>query len=72
MADQLGRAQQHGVPLPRDQRADMNRFYTFCRLADDIADSPDHPPEEKAALLEAWRQADAAAQRPPLPLLDGA
>ena len=41
--------------LPRGKRADMNVFYTFCRVVDDIADSPDLPPEEKAVLLEAWR-----------------
>ena len=42
--------------LPRDKRADMNVFYTFCRLVDDIADSPTLPPEEKTALLDAWRE----------------
>jgi phytoene synthase len=47
--------------LPRDKRADMNVFYTFCRLVDDIADSPDHPTEEKAALLDAWRRSISAA-----------
>lgn len=47
--------------LPRGKRADMNVFYTFCRLIDDIADSPDHPPAEKAALLEAWRRSLAGA-----------
>ena len=30
-------------------------FYTFCRLVDDIADSPELPLEEKSTLLEAWR-----------------
>jgi phytoene synthase len=46
--------------LPRAKRADMNVFYTFCRLVDDIADSLDHPPEEKAALLNAWRRSLAS------------
>ena len=41
--------------LPREKRADMNVFYTFCRLVDDIADSPELPPEEKQAILDAWR-----------------
>ena len=41
--------------LPREKRADMNVFYTFCRLVDDIADSTTLPPEEKTALLNAWR-----------------
>jgi phytoene synthase len=61
--------------LPRGRRADMNVFYTFCRLADDIADSPDHPPEEKAALLDAWREAisalPAGPEAPAQPLLLG-
>ena len=35
----------------------MNVFYTFCRLVDDIADSDTLPPEEKTALLNAWRDA---------------
>lgn len=42
--------------LPPDKRADMNVFYTFCRLVDDIADSPSLPPEEKTGLLNAWRE----------------
>ena len=43
--------------LPRAKRQDMNVFYTFCRLIDDIADSDTLPPEEKADLLNAWRTA---------------
>ena len=49
--------------LPRDKRGDMNVFYTFCRLVDDIADEPTLPPEEKTALLEAWRQVVRASPR---------
>ena len=45
------------VSLPAHKRADMNVFYTFCRLVDDIADSDSLPPEEKLALLAAWRAA---------------
>ncbi len=41
--------------LSREKRHDMNVFYTFCRLVDDIADSDTLPPEEKADLLNAWR-----------------
>lgn len=43
--------------LPREKRRDMNVFYTFCRLVDDIADSPEAPAARKAALLQAWRAA---------------
>ena len=45
------------VSLPAHKRADMNVFYTFCRLVDDIADSDTLPPEDKLALLAAWRTA---------------
>ena len=45
------------LSLSQDKRADMNVFYTFCRLVDDIADSATLPPEEKTALLAAWREA---------------
>ena len=43
--------------LPRDKRRDMDVFYTFCRLVDDIADESALPPEGKSELLDAWRQA---------------
>ena len=45
------------VSLPKHKRADMNVFYTFCRLVDDIADSDTLPPEDKLTLLAAWRAA---------------
>jgi phytoene synthase len=45
------------LSLPRAKRADMDVFYTFCRLVDDIADSDTLPPEDKLALLAAWREA---------------
>jgi phytoene synthase len=41
--------------LPREKRADMNAFYTFCRLVDDIADSSDLPLAVKREQLAAWR-----------------
>ena len=43
--------------LPREKRRDMDVFYTFCRLVDDIADESALPPEQKANLLNAWRRA---------------
>ncbi len=45
------------ISLPRDKRQDMNVFYTFCRLIDDIADTDTLPPEQKTDLLNAWRSA---------------
>ena len=44
--------------LPREKRADMNVFYTFCRLVDDIADSPSLPPEEKDGPTERLARCD--------------
>lgn len=51
------------LSLPRDKRRDMDVFYTFCRLVDDIADSPALTPEQKTEYLDAWR----AAIRDPKP-----
>ncbi len=45
------------LSLPKQKRADMDVFYTFCRLVDDIADSDTLPPDDKLALLSAWRKA---------------
>ena len=50
--------------LPKEKRRDMDVFYTFCRLVDDIADSPSLPPEQKAEFLNHWR---AALQSSPSP-----
>ena len=55
------------LSLPREKRRDMDVFYTFCRLVDDIADSPSLPPEEKAALLDAWRRAVTTFPPPSVP-----
>ena len=41
--------------LPPERRGDMNTFYAFCRIADDLADDLDLPLEEKRAGLEQWR-----------------
>ena len=45
--------------LPRDRRADALTFYRFCRLLDDIADSPALEPGEKSRALDAWAAAIA-------------
>ena len=42
--------------LGREKRVDMNVFYTFCRLVDDIADTPDLPLDLKREQLAAWRE----------------
>ena len=43
------------VALGRERRNDITVFYAFCRVIDDIADSPDISVEEKAKQLRAWR-----------------
>ncbi|MDI3308628.1 MAG: squalene/phytoene synthase family protein, partial [Acetobacteraceae bacterium] len=39
--------------LAKPQRAKVMAFYRFVRTADDIGDSPDLPPAEKLARLDA-------------------
>ena len=41
--------------LPPERRDDMHSFYAFCRIADDLADEPEVPIEEKRRGLEGWR-----------------
>lgn len=41
--------------LPRPQRRDMEVFYAFCRVVDDLVDEPDFTPEERRAGLDRWR-----------------
>ena len=43
------------VALGRERREDITVFYAFCRVVDDIADSTEAAPEEKASALAAWR-----------------
>lgn len=56
------------VALPPERRHDMNVFYAFCRIADDLADEPDRPLEERRAALELWRHAvvEPVEGEPPL------
>ncbi len=41
--------------LPRDVRGDMEVFYAFCRVVDDLVDEPGFTPEERRAGLDRWR-----------------
>jgi phytoene synthase len=43
------------VALGRERREDITVFYAFCRVVDDIADSVETAPDEKARQLAAWR-----------------
>jgi len=44
------------VALGRERRNDITIFYAFCRVIDDIADSPEGTAEKKAGELRAWRK----------------
>jgi len=44
------------VALGRERRNDITIFYAFCRVIDDIADSPEGSPEQKANDLRVWRK----------------
>ena len=44
------------VALGRERRNDITIFYAFCRVIDDIADSSEATPEQKAEELQAWRK----------------
>ncbi len=43
------------ICLPRQRRADMVTLYAFCRVVDDLADSPKLSHNEKTLGLEQWR-----------------
>lgn len=42
--------------LPKEKRRDMDVFYTFCRVVDDIADSESLPARTKQEYLDAWKK----------------
>ena len=72
-AEQITRASKSNlalafVSLGAERRRDITIFYAFCRLIDDIADSPELRPDEKARQLTTWRKALSApmAQEPAL------
>ena len=44
------------VSLGKERRADITTFYAFCRVIDDIADSDELSPSDKAQGLAAWRR----------------
>ena len=53
--------------LSSGRRADLETFYAFCRVADDLADAPDHPQSDRYAALEAWRSGFRAEDHRGLP-----
>lgn len=40
--------------LPPTRRQDMVIFYAFCRTLDDLADDPNHSPDERLLALNTW------------------
>jgi 15-cis-phytoene synthase len=44
------------APLPVERRADMQRFYAFCRVVDDIVDEPGPTRAEREAGLLHWEE----------------
>src|SRR5581483_3512999 len=56
------------ISLGRERRRDMTVLYAFCRVIDDIADSPQLSLLEKRAQLEKWRRLLHASEsgEPPL------
>jgi len=56
------------ISLDRERKRDITIFYAFCRVVDDIADSPELSAPEKRVRLGKWRQMLRAAvsDEPPL------
>jgi phytoene synthase len=55
------------ICLPRKARRDMQIFYAFCRIVDDIADEPGRTVPQKYEELARWSavvQGDVTAQQP--------
>jgi len=56
------------LALPPERRADLNVFYAFCRVVDDIADEPGVAVETRQRQLDDWKRAlrEAFEGEPPL------
>ena len=42
--------------LPKEKRKDMESFYAFCRVVDDIADEPGFDYEQRMEMLGEWKE----------------
>jgi phytoene synthase len=51
--------------LPPTTRRAIRALYAFCRVADNIVDSPDEAVEVRATRLAAWREESVTASPPP-------
>jgi phytoene synthase len=56
------------VTLPRERRRDMNIFYAYCRIIDDIADDPGQSAKDRRAALAKWRESLRGEISDPPPL----
>jgi len=56
--------------LPKERKRDMISFYAFCRVADDIAESPSMNEEEKEQELAHWKKCVLSAEPPGHSILD--
>ncbi len=56
--------------LPKERRRDMITFYAFCRVVDDIADSPQAGESEKEKELNFWKQCVEEGKPPGHSVLD--
>ncbi|HCN29356.1 MAG TPA: squalene synthase HpnD [Verrucomicrobiales bacterium] len=56
--------------LPAQRRHDMIAFYAFCRVVDDIADSPHLSEAEKEGRLHEWKRCVSEGRAPGHPVLD--
>lgn len=59
------------ISLEKSRREDMNVFYAFCRLVDDIADDPEQAPEAKQRALDEWKRQIEGPQAGEHPLAAG-
>lgn len=56
--------------LPRAVQRDMEVFYAFCRVVDDLVDDPHLHPEERRAGLDRWRALVEGQGQDPRPGLE--
>jgi len=56
--------------LPDERRRDMISFYAFCRVADDIADTPTRSEDAKETQLAGWKKCVLNCEASGHPVLD--